>query len=120
MRVARPRTPATWPKSSPTRSWPLPLTSPRELDRAKTQLKASLFMARESLASRAEQAAAQLLVMGRLLTPEDLAQAIDRVTEAQVRAIGARALAAKTSAPAVLGPTRALAAADSFHNALFG
>ncbi|HTX49593.1 MAG TPA: pitrilysin family protein, partial [Caulobacteraceae bacterium] len=38
-----------------------------ELDRAKTQLKASLFMARESLAARAEQAAAQLLVMGRLL-----------------------------------------------------
>ena len=91
-----------------------------ELDRAKTQLKASLFMARESLAARAEQAAAQLLVMGRLLTPEEIAAAIDGVTEAQVRAIVARVLAAKRSAPAVLGPKRALAAADTFHRALFG
>jgi len=90
-----------------------------ELDRAKTQLKASLFMARESLAARAEQAAGQLLVLGRLLTPEEIAAAIDGVTEAQVRAIGARVLAAKRSAPAVLGPSRALAAADAFHRALF-
>jgi predicted Zn-dependent peptidase len=94
--------------------------TPAELDRAKTQLKASLFMARESLAARAEQAAAQLLVMGRLLTPEELAAAIDGVTEAKVRAIGARVLAARSSAPAVLGPSRALAAADAFHRALFG
>jgi predicted Zn-dependent peptidase len=90
-----------------------------ELDRAKTQLKASLFMARESLAARAEQAAGQLLVLGRLLTPEEIAAAIDGVTEAQVRAIGARVLAPKRSAPAVLGPSRALAAADAFHRALF-
>ena len=93
---------------------------PSELDRAKAQLKASLFMARESLAARAEQAAAQLLVFGRLLSPQEIAAAIDAVTEVHVRAAGARMLAPRLAAPAVLGPARALDAADSFGGALFG
>ena len=91
-----------------------------ELDRAKAQLKASLFMARESLSARAEQAAAQLLVFGRLLIPEEIAAAIDAVSAADVQRLGARLLAPKLSAPAVLGPSRALKAADGFNRALFG
>ena len=91
-----------------------------ELDRAKAQLKAGLFMARESLAARAEQAAAQLLVFDRLLAPEEIAAAIDAVTPEAIRRLAGRLLSPGLSAPAVLGPARALGAADRFHQALFG
>jgi len=91
-----------------------------ELDRAKAQLKAGLFMGRESLAARAEQAAGQLLAFDRLLAPEEIAEAIDAVTPARVRGLADRLLGPGLSAPAVLGPARALAAADRFHRALFG
>jgi predicted Zn-dependent peptidase len=91
-----------------------------ELDRAKAQLKAGLFMGRESLAARAEQAAGQLLVFERLLAPEEIARAIDAVDDAAIRRVAERLLAPKLSAPAVLGPARALAAADRFHRGLFG
>ena len=53
---------------------------PAELARAKAQLKAGLFMGRESLAARAEQAAAQMLDFGRLLEPGEMGEAIDAVT----------------------------------------
>ena len=91
-----------------------------ELERAKAQLKASLFMARESLAVRAEQAAAQLLVFGRLLTPEAVAAAIDKVGFEDVRRVGARLFDLALSAPAVLGPRSALAAGERFHREMFG
>jgi predicted Zn-dependent peptidase len=90
-----------------------------ELDRAKAQLKASLFMARESLSARAEQAGAQLLVFGRLLPTEEIAAAIDAVTAADLARVGRRLVAPRLSAPAVLGPVRALTAADGFHRAMF-
>jgi predicted Zn-dependent peptidase len=93
---------------------------PAELDRAKVQLKASLFMARESLAARAEQAAAQLLVFGRLLPTEEIAKAIDAVAPADLARVSRRLLAPRLSAPAALGPARALTAADGFHRAMFG
>ena len=91
-----------------------------ELERAKAQLKAALFMARESLAARAEQAAAQLLVFDRLLSPDEIAASIDAVTPQAIRGLGERLLSPRRSAPAVLGPARALGAADRFHQALFG
>jgi predicted Zn-dependent peptidase len=91
-----------------------------ELARAKAQLKAALFMARESLSARAEQAAAQLLVFDRLLTTQEIAAAIDAVSAADLRRLAERLIAPKRSAPAVLGPSRALGAADAFHLALFG
>ncbi|MGH6958758.1 MAG: M16 family metallopeptidase, partial [Caulobacteraceae bacterium] len=93
---------------------------PKELARCKAQLKASLFMARESLAARAEQAAAQLLVFGRLLTAEEIAAAIDAVTPEAFAAAGGRLLSQRLAAPAVLGPARALPAADRFSDVLFG
>jgi predicted Zn-dependent peptidase len=91
-----------------------------ELARAKAQLKAALFMARESLSARAEQAAAQLLVFGRLLTTPEIADAIDAVSAADLGRLAERIVAPKRSAPAVLGPSKALAAADAFHDAMFG
>jgi predicted Zn-dependent peptidase len=91
-----------------------------ELDRAKAQLKAGLFMARESLAARAEQAAAQLLVFDRLLPPDEIAQGVDAVAPEAIRKLADRLLTPGLSAPAVLGPARAIKAADRFHQALFG
>jgi predicted Zn-dependent peptidase len=91
-----------------------------ELARAKTQLKAALFMARESLAARAEQGAAQLLVLGRLMTTQEIAEAIDAVSADDLRRLAQRLTAPALSAPAVLGPAKALAAADAFHRAMFG
>jgi len=91
-----------------------------ELARSKAQLKASLFMARESLSARAEQAAAQLLVFGRLLPPDEIAADIDAVSAADIRRLADRLLEPGVAAPAVLGPARALAAADRFEQALFG
>ncbi|HXQ12618.1 MAG TPA: pitrilysin family protein [Caulobacteraceae bacterium] len=91
-----------------------------ELARAKAQLKGSLFMARESAAARAEQAAAQLLVHGRLSAPAETAAMIDAVAPADVARVGARALAPGRSACALLGPKSALAAAEAFHAGLFG
>ncbi|MFI4975930.1 MAG: M16 family metallopeptidase [Caulobacterales bacterium] len=94
--------------------------SATELDRAKAQLKASLFMARESLAARAEQAAAQLLVFGRLLSTREVAAAVDAVCAADVRRVAERILGHRLAAPAVLGPARSLPAADRFTARLFG
>jgi predicted Zn-dependent peptidase len=91
-----------------------------ELGRAKAQLKAGLFMARESLPARAEQAAAQLLVFGRLLAPAEIAAAIDAIGPADLRRAAERLLGQRLAAGAVLGPARALPAAERFAEALYG
>jgi predicted Zn-dependent peptidase len=90
-----------------------------ELARAKAQLKASLFMGRESLAARAEQAAAQILAFDRLLTPAEVAGAIEAVTDADVARAAARVLAPRRAASSVLGPKSALDAPARFEEALF-
>jgi predicted Zn-dependent peptidase len=90
-----------------------------ELARAKAQLKAGLFMAAESLAARAEQGAAQLLVFGRLLSMSEVAEAIDAVGSADLRRLADRVTGPGLSAPAVLGPAKALPAAEAFHAAMF-
>lgn len=91
-----------------------------ELSRAKAQLKASLFMARESLLARAEQAAGQVLLFGRLLTTAELAEQIDAVAVADLATLGADMLAPGRASVAVLGPKPALKAPDAFEKALFG
>jgi predicted Zn-dependent peptidase len=90
-----------------------------ELARAKAQLKAATFMARESVLARAEQAAGQVLAFGRLFTAAETAAAIDAVGEADIRRLGARLLADRACACAVLGPKRALKAGEAFEKALF-
>ena len=90
-----------------------------ELARAKAQLKAALFMGRESLLSRAEQAAGQTLLLGRVLGSPELAAGIDAVTLDDLSRVGHHALAAGKSAQAVLGPREASAAAAAFQEALF-
>jgi predicted Zn-dependent peptidase len=93
---------------------------PHELSRAKAQLKAHVFMGRESLTARAEQAAGQVLLYGRLFTPQDIAREIDAVTAEDMARLGGRLLDPRRSANAVLGPKSALKAGQAFQAALFG
>ena len=94
--------------------------APAELARAKAQLKAGLFMGRESLTARAEQAAAQMLVFDRLLTSAEMAAAIDQVSGEDVSRLAARILAPRRTATSALGPKRAMDAPARFEAALFG
>jgi len=91
--------------------------TPAEIDRAKAQLKAHLFMARESPLSRAEQAAGQLFLFDRLFPTAELAAAVDAVTAADFKRVGERVLSG-AHAVAVLGPKKAGAAAEAFAKAL--
>jgi predicted Zn-dependent peptidase len=91
-----------------------------ELARAKAQLKGAMFMGRESALARAEQAAAQVLLFGRTLEPEELAAEIDAVTPADLTRLAASVLKPGKAAVAVLGPKAALGAAPRFERALFG
>jgi len=93
---------------------------PAELARAKAQLKAGLFMARESPLARAEQAAGQVLLFGRLLTTAEIAADIDAVEASHLARIGAGLMAPGRAAVSVLGPKPALKAADAFQKAMFG
>lgn len=91
-----------------------------ELARAKAQLKASLFMSRESLSARAEMAAAQWLAFGRILSPAEMAAAIDAVAAPDIAGLAGRLLADQRCAASALGPRAAMAAPDRFAQALFG
>ncbi|MBV8684121.1 MAG: insulinase family protein [Caulobacteraceae bacterium] len=90
---------------------------PQELDRAKAQLKASLYMSRESLASRAEQTAAQILVFGRPVPTVEFAEAIDGVTLEDIAALE-RVVMTGRVATSVLGPRAAARAPERFGAAL--
>jgi predicted Zn-dependent peptidase len=93
---------------------------PAELARAKAQLKAATFMARESALARAEQAAGQVLTFGRLFGIEETAEAIDAVEARDLARLGERLLGQRACAAAVLGPRPAMKAARAFETALFG
>ncbi|MDR3512533.1 MAG: pitrilysin family protein [Caulobacteraceae bacterium] len=91
-----------------------------ELARAKAQLKAATFMARESALARAENAAGQVLLFDRILPLHETAAAIDAVEPADIARLGGRLLEAGVCAGAVLGPKRAMKAGLAFESALFG
>ena len=84
-----------------------------ELARARAQARAGLHMGREQPLARAEQAAGQLLALGRLIDPAESEEAFARVTLADLKRVGARSLEGPKAA-AVLGPKRAAAAAAVF------
>ncbi|MBX7249651.1 MAG: insulinase family protein [Caulobacteraceae bacterium] len=92
--------------------------TPAELDRAKAQLQASLFMAEESPLARAEISANRLLLYGRIPEAAEVRAEIDAVTLGDLRRVGERILAPRRAAAAVLGPRAALAAPDAFEKAL--
>jgi len=91
-----------------------------EFARAKAQLKGAMFMAREQPMARAEQAAAQLLLLGRPLAPDEIAAEIDAVTAQDLARLAQGMIASRRAAVAVLGPKVALEAGAAFEQALFG
>lgn len=91
-----------------------------ELSRAKAQLKASLFMARESALARAEQSAGQTLLFDRLFTANDIGASIDAVSTDDVRAAGEGLLTSGLTASAVLGTKAASKASQGFSRTLVG
>lgn len=91
-----------------------------ELSRAKAQLKASLFMARESALARAEQSAGQTLLFDRLFTANDIGASIDAVSTKDVRAAGEGLLTSGLTATAVLGTKAASKASQGFSRTLVG
>lgn len=90
-----------------------------ELARAKAQLKAGLFMARESPLARAEQGAGQVLLFGRLLTTAEIAEDVDRVTASDLQRVGAGLTAPGKVVASILGPKAAHKAAETFRRAIF-
>jgi predicted Zn-dependent peptidase len=90
-----------------------------ELARAKAQLKAGLFMGRESLTVRAEQAAAQILVFDRLLSSAEMSAAIDHVSDEDIVRLADRVLSPRRAAGSALGPRRSIDAPARFEAALF-
>ena len=89
-----------------------------ELARAKAVLSASLWMADESLVSRAGRNAAQTLLYGAPVPSETLTARVEAVTEDDMRRLGARLLTPARSATAVLGPRAAASAGRVFADAL--
>jgi predicted Zn-dependent peptidase len=67
--------------------------APRELDRARTQARASLLMSLETPWGQAHYVARQLAVHGRLVEPSDVVARFAEVTLDEVRAAGARMIA---------------------------
>jgi predicted Zn-dependent peptidase len=91
-----------------------------ELARAKAQLKAHMFMAREQPLSRAEQAAGQALMFDRLYTPGELAAAVDAVTPDDLRRLSRVILGSGKAASAILGAKAAMKAGEVFERTLGG
>ena len=89
-----------------------------ELARAKAQLKAHLFMAREQPLSRAETSAGQALLFGKLFAAGEIAEAIDAVTAGDIARVGARFLEPGLVAGSVLGSKASLGAVEAFGRAL--
>ncbi len=77
---------------------------PDEMQRARAQLKASTLMALESTSSRAEQAARQLQIYGRIIPVEETIAHIEDVDIAAVQRVGARILKSPLTLTAI-GPT---------------
>ena len=94
--------------------------SDAELSRAKAVLKASLWMADESPASRAGRNAAQTLIFGALVSSEESAARIMAQTADDLRTVGRDMAASGRSATAVLGPKAALSAGAAFAARLAG
>lgn len=75
-----------------------------EINRARAQMKAGLLMGLESPTGQAERMARALAIWGRIPDPAEVAERIDAVTVAQVRAHGEKLLAAARPALALYGP----------------
>ncbi len=94
--------------------------TPKELARAKAQLKAGLFMSLESCEARAGQLAWDLMVFGRPLGNAELIEKIEAVSDADVQAVGRRFRENREIVSATVGARGASAAADAAEAFLSG
>lgn len=86
--------------------------SEAEIARAKAQLRAGLLMGLESPSAQAERMARALAIWGRVPDAAEVAERIEAVTAAEVRAHAARIIAAARPALALYGPVRRAPARD--------
>ena len=91
----------------------------RELDRARTQLKAGLLMSLESTSSRMEQLGRQMLLFGRPLSAQELIERVDQVDLEAMQRIGKRLLSAPLSV-ATVGKTGTLSDLSSLQSLFSG
>lgn len=84
----------------------------KELDRARTQLKAGLLMSRESTASRCEALARQMLIYNRPVTQDEIVEKLDGVCLEDVRRCACRLLHDVTPTVATIGHKSGLAQYD--------
>jgi predicted Zn-dependent peptidase len=89
----------------------------REIDRARTQLKAATLMSLESTGSRCEQMAQQMLVFGRPLTTEEQVAKIEAVDQAAVRDVALNIFSGRPTIAAV-GPVNQIMEYDQLVAAL--
>ncbi|OQS01036.1 mitochondrial-processing peptidase subunit beta [Achlya hypogyna] len=83
-------------------------TSDEEVERAKTQLKASILMQLDGSSPVCEDIGRQLLVYGRRLTPAEIFARIDAVDAAAIRATADQVINDKEHALAAVGPIHEL------------
>lgn len=89
--------------------------SQEELDRSKTQLRASLLMGLESTSSRCERIANQILQYGRLIEVEEIEHNIEQTTTQSIQDFLHVMLKTKPTVTA-LGPVKNLLSYDDFLN----
>lgn len=75
-----------------------------EIERARTQMKAGLLMARESTAARCEALARQMLVFGRTITEEEIIGKIEAVCAEDIRECAETLFQGTRPAMACIGP----------------
>ncbi|MCP1198212.1 pitrilysin family protein [Notoacmeibacter sp. MSK16QG-6] len=89
-----------------------------EVDRARAQLRASLFMSGESSMSRASQIARQLLIHGRVLPRQEIMDRLSDISVDRVGDLAYRTFSGSAPTVAAIGPLNPLLSYDDFHSSL--
>lgn len=91
--------------------------TPKELDRAKIQLKASMLMALESSSSTAEVIARQMLLYGRVIPTEEIVERVEAVSQEDILQ-AARMLFSSNPTYALLGDIKKYPTYENIQNLL--
>ncbi|HEX2592751.1 MAG TPA: pitrilysin family protein [Rhizomicrobium sp.] len=87
-----------------------------EIARAKAQMKSGMLMGLERPGSRAEMIASHMFTFGRVLTTQEMIEAVDAVDVASVRRVGANLMQTALPTIAAVGPVGKLESAARFAN----